>query len=288
MKQLTTQRVGVVVIASGREAHLQRLLDGLALQTRPADHIVVVGMGPKDESAAKVRSPAQTVRLPTLGDQLPLGAARNLGAAMLSNVSNLSHVSNLSIDTAVFLDVDCIPHPDLVADYLDGLGAHPDALACGCVRYLSEAWAQRPQTGVDALEASSEHHPARPRPVRGTVDRQHYELFWSLNFAVRLNVWHDLGGFNEAYVGYGAEDTDLGLRAREKSIPLLWLPAARAYHQWHPPTRLDPRQLQGMVRNAHTFHRRWGVWPMHGWLRELHTAGALRFDPEADVLEVLT
>ena len=42
----------------------------------------------------------------------------------------------------IFLDVDCIPHRRLVADYDAALAEHPGALACGRVRYLRRGLAR--------------------------------------------------------------------------------------------------------------------------------------------------
>ena len=76
------------------------------------------------------------------------------------------------------------------------------------------------------------------------------------------------------------------MRARAIGVRLAWLPDGVAYHQWHPPSRLDPARLGELIANARRYKDRWGSWPMHGWLEELHQRGAIMFVPAADVLHV--
>ena len=262
--------VGVVVPAAGRDDHLRRLLGGLARQTHPPDDVVVADMG--DATAVLAASPLPVRRhpVPADGPALPLAAARNAAAAATD------------AEVLVFLDVDSLPHCDLVADYAGALSRWGPVLACGQVRYLRQGWDDN-----ISLQQQSDPHPARPTVVRPTIDGDRPDLFWSLNFATQALTWRRLGGFDEDYIGYGAEDTDLGWRAQAAVVPLLWLPGALAFHQWHPPTRLDPRRTAEIVGNARRFRRRWGKWPMVGWLTDLAADGIVRFDPERDVLEVM-
>lgn len=264
--------VGVVVITANRDTHLRRLLRGLAGQRHGAADVVVVDMADASAVVDEAPLPVRRVELPVQGSALPLAAARNAGAAAIDG------------GQLVFLDVDCIPHPDLVADYAAALDAHPGALACGGVRYLHEGWDAPPPDAGD-LDLRSDAHPGRPVPAGYELDVARPELFWSLNFGVARRTWRRLGGFDDGFRGYGAEDTDLAFRARHLGIPLLWVPGAIAYHQWHPASRLDPARTGEIVANARRFHDRWGHWPMHGWLSELAAAGAVRFEPAQGVLE---
>jgi len=106
------------------------------------------------------------------------------------------------------------------------------------------------------------------------------------SFGVTGELWTRLGGFDERFVGYGAEDTDLAWRARELGVPLAWFGGGVVYHQWHVPARDDRRRIPELVANARRFHARWGRWPMDGWLTELHRRGWVRFDPRHDLLVV--
>ena len=74
------------------------------------------------------------------------------------------------------------------------------------------------------------------------------------NFAVRASAFFRVNGFDESMVGWGAEDSDLGLRlygtqARVTTFP--W--GCRAYHLWHPSaTRPAPARLKARLSsNGH-------------------------------------
>jgi GT2 family glycosyltransferase len=270
--------IGVITLVAGRTDHLTRLLDGLSRQRRPADEIVVVDMAPHDPVVERCTTGRDRVRRLAMASAhasgLPLAEARNIGAAATA------------CDLLVFLDVDCIPDPHLVACYEDGLHRRPDRLVCGPVRYLREGWREGcAECTPEELDAWSDPPPSRPRPLELTDSGSH-ELFWSLSFATTASTWSTIGGFDPAYVGYGAEDTDFAMRAKTLGVDLAWMSDGVAYHQWHPPSRLDPERLDELVANARRYRHRWGCWPMTGWLNELDRAGAVRFVPDRDVLEV--
>ncbi|AGZ42931.1 glycosyltransferase family 2 protein [Actinoplanes friuliensis] len=183
-------------------------------------------------------------------------------------------------DLLVFLDADCLPGPDLLSRYRAAADAHPGAVLCGPVTYLPEGI--RPEN-ADALPALTAPHPARPAPpdhqnvVAGPDD---HRLFWSLSFAVTAQTWRTVGGFDEAYEGYGGEDTDFGFTARARGVPLVWVGGAHAYHQYHPTSAPPWQHLDDILRNGKLFADRWGSWPMEGWLEAFAAAGAIERTPE--------
>jgi GT2 family glycosyltransferase len=178
----------------------------------------------------------------------------------------------------VLLDVDCLAGRELVAAYADVVAADPDTVWSGPVTYLAEP----PRGGypLDRLDRLDDPHPARPDPGRGRrVRGADPDLFWSLSFALSRSAWERVGGFAEEYVGYGAEDTDFGHRVVAAGLELGWSGDARAYHQWHPVSSPPVEHLEDVLRNAGLFHRRWGRWPMEGWLRAFEERGlATRVD----------
>jgi len=109
-----------------------------------------------------------------------------------------------------------------------------------------------------------------------------YELFWSLSFALTTQTWESIGGFCEAYNGYGAEDTDFAQIARQVGIGMYWVGDALAYHQHHPSAEPPVQHLDDILTNGTIFARRWGWWPMQGWLSAFERAGLARYDAEAD------
>lgn len=270
--------VAVVVVVHGRHEHLTRQHAALGRSTRAIDDLVVVSMSDvtvdRWEPGAAPRP--HVVRLDADPGALPLARARNVGADV---------ARRLGADLLVFLDVDCLPAPDLLQAYADADAAYPDALLCGPVAYLPPPPPQGyPQEGLEDLAPP---HPGRPAPLPGevVVDADRHELFWSLSFALRTRTWDRIGGFDEAYVGYGGEDTDFGRRAHEAGIPLAWVGGARAFHQHHPVSRPPVEHVGDIVRNAGIFHRRWGTWPMTTWLSELEACGLVHRDPDGTFVE---
>src|SRR5690606_10024244 len=101
---------------------------------------------------------------------------------------------------------------------------------------------------------------------------------WSLNFAIERDTWTMLGGFDQAYEGYGGEDTDIAFEARRRAVPAWFVPGAEAFHQHHVVNDPPIDHLQDIVANARRFHQKWGVWPMTGWLASFAENGLIEWD----------
>ena len=183
---------------------------------------------------------------------------------------------DMGADLLVFLDADCLPGPDLLARYRAAVAAHPEGLLCGPVTYLPEGiLPERP----DELSALTAPHAARPAPPDGEHVLGDHRLFWSLSFAVTARTWRAVGGFDEAFEGYGGEDTDFAYAARDAGVPLVWVGGAHAYHQHHPTSSPPWQHLDDILRNGRLFADRWGSWPMEGWLDAFASAGAIERTP---------
>lgn len=263
-------RTTVITIASGRHGHLARQRRALAR----TEHHVVVAMG--REEAPRCRSvcgaTSDVVVVEPAREGLPLAAARNAGA---------ERALRGGAELLVFLDVDCIPGDALVARYRAAATTEPGSLLCGPVGHLPPPPpGGYPATGLAASARVVGDRPVPPPDALWTGGD--HALFWTLSFALTATTWTRIGGFDEAYVGYGGEDTDLGQRARRAGVGLCWVGGAWAFHQHHP-TRTPPVQhLEDILRNAALFRRRWGWWPMQGWLRAFADRGLAHYDADAD------
>ena len=265
-------RVGVATIQRGRIAHLRRQAHGVAALMDAPERYLVVSM----DTEPAVAPGADVVHLPVEpGDPLPLAAARNRAIDELSD-----------LDLVVLLDVDCIPGAGLVPRYAAAAATDAgDGLLAGPVGRLGPIPAVRPRPTLAELASARLATGGRPVPEDGEVLREErVELFWSLSFAVRPEVHARIGGFDEGYAGYGAEDTDYAFRAREAGVPLHWAGGAWAYHQHHPVSHPPREHLADIVRNASRFRERWGRWPMEGWLRAFADEGLIDWDPDGTTL----
>lgn len=210
------------------------------------------------------------------GAPVPLAAARNAAAR---------RGIDLGADLLVFLDADCVPTPGLVPRYAAAAALRPDALLAGPVTYLSPEETAR---GLPGMLENLHPHAARPDPQPGELltipareeHREDYHLFWSLSFAVAPRTFQRIGGFCEEYTGYGGEDTDFAYRALAAGTDLVWVGGAHAAHQHHPVSSPPVEHLEDILRNARIFHRRWGSWPMLGWLEAFQDLGLVHRDPD--------
>jgi len=265
----STVHVGVCTLVKGREGHLHNLLAGLARGTRQPDQCVVVNMAPSPAALPELPFPVLQHHMPSSG--LPLAAARN-AAARLTGTPDL-----------IFLDVDCIPAAGLVAELTADLAA-ADALICCEVLYLAAA-----DRGLNeaAMQARGEPHPIRPFPKAGMRAEPNAGLFWSLAFGVRRGSFDRLGGFDEGFSGYGAEDTDFAFRARDAGLPLVFTGSTRTFHQYHAIHDPPLHHFADIVANANRFRAMHGIWPMQGWLDAFAKLGLIAPAFDAPTLRVL-
>ncbi|MEJ7893834.1 MAG: galactosyltransferase-related protein [Solirubrobacteraceae bacterium] len=266
-------RVAVVTIARGRRRHLERQAHAVARLDPAPDRYVIVSLDeqPPPDLGEVVHAPVAD------GAPLPLAAARNTAIA-----------AAVDADLVLCLDVDCLPERGmLTALTAAALQTGHGHLLCGPVGRLGplpdEAVAPGPGELAESRTAATTG--PRPAPKPGELrDEARAELFWSLSFAVAPATHARIGGFDEGYVGYGAEDTDYGFRARREGVRLTWVGGAWAHHQHHAVSDPPVEHVQDIVRNARRFRERWGTWPMEGWLTAFAALGLVDWEPDGDRL----
>ncbi|MYM18894.1 glycosyltransferase [Brevibacterium sp. 5221] len=285
-------RVEVLTLATPDRLHRVLAQHAALAAAPPARHrVAVLSPSPSDLAAQRLPSSMTPLHVPARG-RLPLARARNALAEAGSREG---------ADLLVFLDADCLPAPGFLPALEAAAVREPDALLTGPVTYLTQAQTdprlalgQRAAStpGPDpiaAMTAIRRPHPARPDPPAGTLQavraaeaaEADYALFWSLAFALRPRTFARIGGFCEDYCGYGGEDTDFALCARRAGADLVWAGGAAAVHLYHPVSRPPVEHLEDIVANARLFFRRWGHWPMRGWLEAFAAAGLVDYDPRA-------
>jgi hypothetical protein len=254
-------RIAALTIASGRAEHLRNLVAGFEAQTvRPDELIIGVMQEALYTDLPETSFPLRQIRV--TGEELPLAKARNAVAEAAQ------------ADLLVFADVDCIPHPNLIFDYL-GHHARRAGLLMGEVGYLPGG---ATEGGLDfkRFEALAVRHSDRQAPPAEGLRRcEDYRCFWSLNFAIDRASWQASGGFDERYVGYGGEDTDFGRLLDERGIPIFWVKGAKVYHQYHPHCMPPIHQIASVVRNAELFAEKWGHRTMEHWLYAFRLMGLI-------------
>lgn len=259
------KNVTVVITHFNRVINLGNTLDGLSRQSEMPDSVIVVNMGDEIVLACDYPFELKIVQYPKKWRFLPLAAARNFGACLAQN------------GQLIFLDVDCIPEPDF-CKLVSRASCEHNALIMGTPKYM--LYKTISDINIHQLRGISVHHPLRPR-VTELRREDCYELFWSLCFAIPSTIFHKIGGFDEKFRGYGAEDTDFALSAKKNGVPL-YLSNAEVYHQQHPICVPPLNHLQSIVNNCNYYRKKWGYWPMADCLEDFTRMQLIRWIPKSD------
>ena len=250
----------VVTLAGGRPDHLRNLVHGLCCQTELPAELLVAVMQDAPYRLPEAPFPVRQVMVPAT--PLPLAAARNAAARGALG------------KTLIFLDMDCIPSPSLIADYVRELRGF-DGLLMGEVMYLPGG-AVAEGLRFESFAAAAVRHSDRRGPPPAGIERcADYRCFWSLNFAMRRETFLAAGGFDERYTGYGGEDTDFGKALDGQGIPIAWMKGGLAYHQYHTHHMPPVHHLDSVVRNAQLFETKWGYRTMGHWLHAFRLMGLI-------------
>ncbi|MCF2487615.1 glycosyltransferase family 2 protein [Dyadobacter sp. CY347] len=249
--------VSVLTIVKSRQEALRNLVLGLDnAECYPAE-LIIVNMNEPESELVSEKFPVRSFRFDD-AEKLPLAAARNFAAKQAAH------------PFMIFLDVDCIPAPNLVEQYFNAC-QQAEHLWIGPVRYLR----QGATLETDFLSKMGEL--STPDPVRADLREVNYAFFWSLNFACSKKVYERIGGFDTRFTGYGAEDTDFGFTARKRGVELSVADAV-AYHQYHASYNPPLNHFEDILTNARTFFNKWQKWPMEGWLLKFVSAGLIKWE----------
>lgn len=263
--------LSVLTLVRGREAQLTNLVRGVNAQDHRPDELVIAAMQEAPPPLPFSEVPIRTVRV--TGARLPLAAARNAAARTAQG------------DALIFLDVDCIPTPSLCRAYRTALGA-ADGCFMGEVRYLPSVPPSAEPLDFAALSATARRHVAKPAPPAAgiAIEPDHGEL-WGLSFALTRATFERAGGFDEAYVGYGGEETDFARRLAANGVPLYRVADALALHQPHAIHIPPLHHFDDILANAKRFRERWGAWPMDYWLAQFAEMKLIRWERAGDAIE---
>ena len=254
----------IVTIVKGRRKQLANLLDSVKASTILPYDIQVVCMDDPD-GVAIPEGLNGSIHVLKETHELPLAAARNRG------------ITATKTGNVIFIDVDCIVSPTLFATMLMGL--EPETILAAYPLYLPIV----PDTGnYGDLKSKAVTHPARERiPVGQPVD---HLQFWSLLFAIQKQTFENIGGFDESFIGYGAEDTDFAMMFHRAGVKQIFV---RDYvlHQYH--DKYDPplNHFDSIIENATRYQQKWNVLPMQRWLNAFKDMGLIKID-QADTITV--
>ena len=228
-------RLGLIINTYNQPEYLARVLNAVAHQTSPPEEVLVAddGSGPETARAFTDWAAKQSFRCEPLW-QKHEGFRR-------------AHILNKTIARAraaylVFLDGDTVPHPQFIADHrqLASRGwfvqGHRALIGESAARSfgLGEFAADRRRALLRGQISGVKHAFRWPCPLRSA--RRDLRGIRGCN----LGIWRqDLvrtNGYNETFVGWGREDSELALRLMNTGVQRLdvrgW---ALCFHLWHPP-----------------------------------------------------
>jgi GT2 family glycosyltransferase len=186
-----TPRVGIVMPAWQAESFLPRSLPA-ALRAAAGRPVLVVDAGSDDRTGAVARElGARVLRLP---ERAGPAEARNAG------------VQALGVDVVLFVDADCVAHPDVVERVERAFASDPELVA------ITGAYDDAPpDPGFFSQYMNLRHH------LTHRSARREAATFWAGCGAVRRSVFLRVGGFDALrYPEPTIEDIELGLRLRRQ------------------------------------------------------------------------
>lgn len=120
---------------------------------------------------------------------------------------------NAKAEWVAFTDDDCLPKPSWIQSYLDAMSIHPEVQV-----FEGKTTTERPQHRYD-----------EEAPINETGGN-----LWSCNFAIKKNLFEQVGGFDERFLIAWGEDMDLNFRLKKAGAKMLFLPEAEVCHPWRP------------------------------------------------------
>jgi glycosyltransferase involved in cell wall biosynthesis len=219
--------ISVIIPTFNSRDLLMGTLRALLGQDCAADRyeIIVLDDGSTDGSDEAVRHLDGPVRLVyERQENQGRGAARNAGARLARS------------PVLLFLDADVRPAPGFLSGHIRHHAAHRRAGVQG--RTL-----QAPETLTTTFMRATNLLPDLTIRRKDALSPLHVI---TRNFSVTADAFWNVGGFDEAFVGYGWEDIELAMRLQEAGVPLHYEPEALAYH--HHVQRLE--DLMPKLRQA--------------------------------------
>jgi GT2 family glycosyltransferase len=229
----------VIVSTYNRGNRLRGCLEPLIRQLAGTDaELIICDDGSADESYQVVRSIPTGVEVYFVSQAhrgFRLAASRNLAIRLARG------------DLLLFVDADAVPGPVLVSGHLAAHRASP-----------GPGWVIGPVYGSGS---------GRTEDFRTAVwkdidlDPARLTEPWTMvtgnNFSVPRRAILEVGGFDEEFIGWGAEDIELAWRLHDRGVRFRIQPDAYVTHRSHPP---EPHSLSTYFANRRrVYHRRDGL-----------------------------
>jgi GT2 family glycosyltransferase len=196
--------------AAGSLVRCLRSLDGQRLPARHEFEVVVVDDGSSDDTRSRVAQ--LSVGYPVLYLHKPRTAGSGRAAARNTGIAAATG------DVVVMLDADQSVTGPFLAEHLRYHELSDDVVVLGPRRHAGPASDDQRLELLDALSHN----------LNGMATCWHH--FFSCNASVRRRHLAETGGFDEGFVGWGLEDSELGYRLRRAGLAFAFNPDAVVLH----------------------------------------------------------
>lgn len=237
-----TPQISVMIPTYNRADNLKNALQSLTQQTYPAFEVIVCDDGSDDNTHAVALAFKEQLNLRYRYQEnagFRAATARNMGLKIARG------------KLLLFLDSDVVVPPGFLQAHWQAHQQHPQVLVNSYVYRMLEA------CPTDLGAPPDDYIPKHLDILKGD-SRDRYQLFerespveetYFLDSnalsVMRTDIDH-MGGFDDEFVGWGHEDTELGYRAAKIGLKLLLIKeACTAYHQYHDvsPAKEEERAL---------------------------------------------
>jgi glycosyltransferase involved in cell wall biosynthesis len=244
IRNVMTARAAVIIPVYNAVRYLELVLTGYLRQNTRDFELIVADDGSGPEVRALVEKYSRETPFSVRYVHQPDEGFRR------SSIFNCA-VKAASAPHLIFADADCIPHRNFVAAHCDRSGAR--RVLCGRRVHLRERMSHiltpqdvlagklerlTPSRIFNALLCRDGHWDEglilKNRTVHRWVNHKEPTLLGS-NFSMEKALLEEINGFNEDFVGYGGEDTELEFRLRLAGARFVWVRhLAVQYHLFHP------------------------------------------------------
>ncbi|HYG24895.1 MAG TPA: glycosyltransferase [Verrucomicrobiae bacterium] len=230
-----TPSLSVVVNTYNQPEYLRRVLRALDRQFAAGDELLLAD----DGSGAETRDVFEGWKQP--GPMRAVHVWQEHGGFRRSRILN-SAIVQAKNDYLIFLDGDSVPHPKFLRDHRSlarrgfYVQAHRAFVSEKASRYfgLGNFPADRMRAWISGQLQGWKHVFRWPFPF--SKRRADLRGVRGCNLAIWREDLIRVNGYNEEFVGWGREDSELALRLMNSGVH--WLDVrgrAVCYHLWHPP-----------------------------------------------------
>jgi len=229
-------RASVIIVNYNGQAHLERCLPALVKADLLEYEIIVVDNASTDGSADYVEQDFPQVRAIRTGANLGFGQGNNVGVRWARG----KYLAFLNPDTTV--------EPGWLESLIAALEANPQAglatskiLLLADPEHINTCGNDVHYTGLTLCRGMEMDASAFP-------DQSEVGAVSGAAFAIRKEVFEELGGFDEAFFLY-MEDTDLSWRARLAGYRCIYVPQSVVHHDYR--LHFGPRKTFHQERNRY-------------------------------------